>query len=144
MAEAKRIGLVSCSKRKSRKKASARRLFQGALFKKALVYAEKNYDIILLLSERYHLIGPDEVIEPYEEDIYRMSQSERRAWADAVFSELKKFIIDNSEVYFHASKLHREKLVERLEDLGVTCYAPLANLMLGEQLQWYNRESYGI
>ena len=76
------------------------------LFRKAYSYAVGNYDYVSILSARYGLLLPDEVIEPYELTLYSMNNEEQRRWAERVFDQMEnKLPIDQiSEVIFHAER----------------------------------------
>ncbi len=64
-----RIGLVACAKRKLDHKSRAEDLYASTLFSKAKEYAEKNYEEWFILSAKYHLVDPNQEIDPYDESL---------------------------------------------------------------------------
>lgn len=80
----KTIVLVGCGKEKLAHPAPAKELYSGQLFKKARAYAERHGDAWRIISAKYSLLQPDEVIAPYDETVSGKSQAERRMWAVTV------------------------------------------------------------
>jgi methionyl-tRNA formyltransferase len=71
---AKTLGLVSCAKSKRSYPCTAKEMYQPSdLFRKAYGYAVKRYDLVAILSAKYGLLLPDEVIEPYDLTLNMMS-----------------------------------------------------------------------
>jgi hypothetical protein len=48
---------------------------------------------------------------------------------------------DLVKVYFHAGEYYREYLIPKLEEICITCEAPLKNLGIGKQKAWYKEHS---
>ena len=80
----RRIALVSCVKRKLTVPAAARELYISPLFRGLRDYAEVSTDAWYILSAKYGLLSPDDVIDPYELTLNRMPKAEREAWARRV------------------------------------------------------------
>lgn len=135
-----KIGLVSCSKSKIEFRAPARELYSKSdLFKKALEYAEKNYDKVFILSAKHGLIDPDKVIEPYEKTLKNMTSLQRTIWQIKVFDQMKEEF-DFKEVdaiYFHAGKAYRDLIEYTLDNLKIKHHNPLSGLGIGKQKRWY-------
>jgi hypothetical protein len=98
------------------------------LFKKALLYAEKNYNYVYILSALYGVVHPDEIIEPYDKTLIKMTVDERKSWYLMVENQLENL---KRPFIFFTGKLYNEKFEG---------YKPLNGLGLGEQLQWFNRQ----
>jgi hypothetical protein len=64
-----RIGLVGCVKAKRASPAPAAALSTSPLFAGRRHYAEATCDRWFILSARHGLLGPDQVIEPYDESL---------------------------------------------------------------------------
>ena len=110
------------------------------LFSKTFAYCSKNYDQVVILSAKYGLLFPDDMVEPYDLTLKKMSSAEVKDWAEMVFKQMQKRLNldDVSTVFFHAGSRYREKLIPKLQALGINCKAPLGNLGIGKQLKWYN------
>ena len=84
-----KIALIGCSKKKLSGGHLARNLYQGTLFQKSLVIAERlNFDLIYILSAKYGLLELDRWVESYNEDLTTKGKIERLSWAEWVKSEL--------------------------------------------------------
>jgi predicted RNA-binding protein len=137
-------GLISCTKTKQNHKCKASEMYSASdLFKKAYDYCTKKYDAVAILSAKYGLILPHDEIEPYDLALSGMSSEEREAWAERVFKQMKSRLNlkDIDKVYFHAGENYREHLIPKLEEICITCEAPLKNLSIGKQLAWYKEHN---
>jgi|APSaa5957512622_1039677.scaffolds.fasta_scaffold16876_3 hypothetical protein len=135
-----KLGLLSCTKSKQNYTCSAAKMYEpSTLFSKAYRYARKNYDIIGILSAKYGILLPDEIIEPYELSLKTMRKKHKQAWAVQVNSELSsKFNFESiSRIYIHAGKDYREHLLPLIEKRKIAVEIPLEGLSFGQQLKWY-------
>lgn len=83
--------LIACSKQKEAAPRPARQLYKSQLFTKSLAYAEqRGADTIYILSAKHGLLGPNQVIAPYDETLSRQPRAERRRWAQRVLGQLKR------------------------------------------------------
>lgn len=128
-----RIGLVACTKKKQPYACPAREMYSpSALFRKASAYCAREYDRWYILSAKYGLLSPEDVVEPYDDTLQSMSKTERTSWGKRVSSQLKKL---GDHVYFaHAGQAHLKPLS------GVNVVDVLSGLRIGERLHWYNEE----
>ena len=139
-----RLGLVSCTKSKQSYQCQAGTMYlPSALFRKAYDYSRRHYDSVGILSAKYGLLLPEEVIDPYELTLNRMGVTQRKRWADKVLNQIEEKIgLGNiREVYFHTGNKYREFLIPPLESMGISCIVPLEGLPLGLQLRWYDKKS---
>lgn len=133
----KHIALLSCVKTKRDYPTQARDLYQSALFKKSLAYAESlEADEILVLSAEHGLTGLDEALAPYEKTLNRMPVAERREWSADVLKRLgDRFDLEDDHFTVLAGLRYREHLLPHLAHHTV----PMAGLQFGEQLQFLKR-----
>lgn len=140
----KTLGLISCTKGKQDHRCKASEMYSASdLFNKAYDYCTKKYDAVAILSAKYGLLLPNEEIEPYDLTLNDMSSEEREAWAERLFKQMKSRLNlkDLDKVYFHAGENYREHLIPKLEEICITCEAPLKNLTFGKQKAWYKKHS---
>jgi cytoplasmic iron level regulating protein YaaA (DUF328/UPF0246 family) len=83
-----RIGLISCSKQKLDHPAPAQELYQGQLFKLSKKWISSRCDEWAILSARYGLVMPDQVIEPYDLALSRLPRLKQQRWRDWVHEQL--------------------------------------------------------
>ena len=132
------IVLLSCVKSKRSVRCKAGDMYTSPLFQKMMAYAHslkpKN---IFILSAKYGLLSPDDIIGPYEQTLKTMKAGERRQWAQGVLSELRKRCnLEADQFVFLAGTAYRENLVPHLNHYQV----PMEGLPFGKQLQWLDRQ----
>jgi hypothetical protein len=86
------ICLVSCSSRKRIGRHPAKDLYISDLFRKSRLYAENNSDRWGILSAKYGLLHPDDIVESYDVTLKTMPIAVRREWSAHVFQELKSML----------------------------------------------------
>lgn len=139
----KKIVLVSCVSEKRTVPSPARDLYTSDWFTKAARYAEQVADEWYILSARYGLVHPDQVLEPYNATLKTMGKSARQAWAAQVFASLKPRLSPGDTVVFLAGQAYREFLLAQVTRLGRKVEIPMEGLRIGEQMQWLNQHLKG-
>lgn len=139
----KTIVLVSCVSEKRTTACPARDLYTSDWFTKAARYAGQIADEWYILSAKYGLVHPDQVLEPYNTTLKTMGKSARQAWAEQVFASFKSRLSSDDTVVFLAGQAYREFLLARIARLGCKTEIPMEGLRIGEQMQWLNRHLKG-
>ncbi|MDA8332166.1 MAG: hypothetical protein M0027_13400 [Candidatus Dormibacteraeota bacterium] len=138
----KRIGLVGCVKSKLSRPARARDLYTSPLFVGRRSWVERTCESWFILSAKYGLVAPEQVVEPYDQTLTRMNRRERRAWSRAVVAALRAQLHDLSAYTFeiHAGAAYFDfGLRDSLVAEGAAVEIPSLHLRLGEQLALYRR-----
>ncbi|MBI9110646.1 DUF6884 domain-containing protein [Maridesulfovibrio ferrireducens] len=133
-----KIFLVSCVKIKQSVPCEAGKMYTSDWFKKAKAYTKKHCDEWYILSAKYGLLRPDEIVTPYEETLLKKRKVERLKWADMVITDLYKIISPQDEVTILAGLNYREFLTPWLEERGNKVIIPLEGLAIGKQKRWFN------
>jgi cytoplasmic iron level regulating protein YaaA (DUF328/UPF0246 family) len=130
------IVLVSCVKSKRGEPCRAGEMY--TLFHKMMAYAQRlKPKRIFILSAKYGLLSPDDMIEPYEQTLKTMKTAERRTWAQGVLSALRQNCdLDADTFVFLAGDAYRQNLVPHIKHYTV----PMEGLAFGKQLQWLERQ----
>jgi hypothetical protein len=137
----KRVALVACVAKKLSTPAPAKDLYISPLFKFARRYAESRADMWYILSAKYGLVNPEEVISPYEQTLNRMSSHTRRNWSRLVLSMLYDEGIQSGDTtIFLAGERYRSRVEEELSAKGVLVEVPMLGLSIGRQLQWLKNQ----
>jgi cytoplasmic iron level regulating protein YaaA (DUF328/UPF0246 family) len=138
-----KIALVSCTKIKANYTCTAKEMYrESTLFKKAVKYIEQqDYDEWYVLSAKYGLINQNDVIEPYDLTLNNMKASERKTWSDLVLKQLRNLESDLKQIDFYSGVKYREYLIPVLEEKSIICNVPLQGKGIGEQLQFYTRNT---
>ena len=97
------IGLVACSRTKADRPVPARELYLSPLFRAARKYAENRYGLgqWLILSARYGLVDPDQVLAPYDLSLRQLTARQREAWGDRIAIELTDRFPAGTVLWFH-------------------------------------------
>lgn len=119
---------------------AAKDLYVSQWFKKASSYAELISDRWFILSAKYGLIYPDQIIQPYDSSLITMSTKERKRWSERVSANLNIVVSSQDHVTFLAGLKYREYLIQPLKDLGCVISIPMEGLGIGQQLQWLNKQ----
>lgn len=67
----------------------ARDMYISTLFKTRYKYAQKMGKKIYIISAKYGLIAPNNIIEPYDITLKDFSSAERKKWAARVVAKLE-------------------------------------------------------
>ena len=132
----RRLFLVSCVKTKLSRSAKAKDLYVSNWFRKVRACVEREGSAWRILSAKYGLVHPEDVIQPYEKTLSTMRVTERRAWADNVLKALEPCLADADTVVFFAGERYREFLEPCLSRAGVGLDVPMRGLSQGRQLAW--------
>ena len=134
----KRIILISCVKKKLKTPAKAKDLYTSDLFKKSYRYAQLlNTDNIFILSAKYGLLDPNEVIEPYDETLNTKSSAEIREWSVKVITALKgKIDLEKAEVIILAGSKYYKYLLPHISNYKL----PLGTLSFGPRLSFLKKQ----
>jgi hypothetical protein len=128
------IGLVSCSQQKLSHAAPARELYCSPLFKLSLKYAESRCEKTYAISARHELVELDQVLEPYNTPLTKMTKQMRNAWGARVASKIfqahpdQQFLLLAGVDYMLAIRYGtRHENQKQIED-------PLKGMMIGQRL----------
>ncbi len=134
------IGLLACSRTKADRPSLARELYVSPLFRAARAYAERRYGPgqWLILSARYGLVDPDQVLAPYDLSLRQLTARQREAWGDRIAIELTDRFPAGTVLWFHAGALYRKAIAPVVVH---QVRFPLATLGIGQQLAWYRQHA---
>ena len=133
--------LVSCVSKKRAVPAPAQDLYVSPLFLKTRTYVESRGQPWYILSAKYGLVRPEQLIEPYDLTLKQMPVAERRRWAERVMSQLQPHLDGVAEVVFLAGQPYQEFLNPQIGRQGVAVYDPLQGLKIGERLRWLGQHT---
>jgi hypothetical protein len=92
---------------------------------------------IFILSAKYGLLSPDDIIEPYELTLKKMKKGERRAWAERVLMALRENCDLEADTFVVLAGVpYRENLLSHIKHYAV----PMRGLDFGTQLQWLGQQ----
>ena len=131
--------LVSCVAKKLPRPAPARELYTSTWFGKARGLVEAQGWPWFILSAKYGVVAPEQVIAPYEKTLNKRGTAERRHWAEGCLRALGPHVADVKSVVFLAGEKYREFLKPALANRGIEVHVPMQGLQIGKQLAWLDR-----
>jgi uncharacterized HhH-GPD family protein len=135
-----KIGLVGCVKSKLGSNTAAQDLYVSPLFRGRRAYVEQSCDRWFIISAKYGLVAPDQMIAPYDMTLKTVSRAERRSWSREVIKALQTSLgsLENHAFEIHAGAEYRNYgLIDGLKRMGATVEIPAGDLKLGQQLAFY-------
>ncbi len=135
-----RVFLVACSAGKVQAgSVPARDLYSSQLFTLARRYAEKHGAAWFILSAKFGLLDPAQLVAPYDESLNDKRAGERAAWGQLVAEQIRLQQLAGVELVILAGRAYRDPLQQLLEAQGHTITVPMAGLAIGKQLQFLTR-----
>jgi hypothetical protein len=132
--------LIGCVQTKNAVASAASDLFVGPLFEGRRRYAAARGLRWYILSAKFGLLAPGDVIGPYDMDLATQSPGYRKAWGQFVAAQLdeREHALRRRMIEVHAGAAYVDPLRAPLADRGAVLTLPVAHLRLGEQLAWYH------
>lgn len=132
-----KIGMVSCSKLKRNEACKASQMYDRShLFRFASEYCRSHYDQWYILSAKYGLLSPNEIIQPYDKCLYSMSVEDQERWGRMVADQIRQEVMPEDELYFHTGSLYSARIAKFLKN-EYHLYEPMQGLPIGKQMHWY-------
>jgi hypothetical protein len=137
--------LIGCVRTKKAVASAASELFASPLFAGRRRYAAGSGRPWYILSAKFGLLAPGDVIGPY--DVYLADQSPgyQRAWGEFAAAQLEQHehTMRGRRIEVHAGAAYVDPLRGPLAARGAVLAVPLAHLRQGEQLAWYGGHRVG-
>lgn len=127
--------LVSCVGKKRTAPAPARDLYISEWFTRARKLVEATGSNWFILSARFGLVPPDQVIAPYDVTLNDMPIAARRAWAADVQKQINRAIPPGGQCIVLAGERYREFLMDFITG-RYEVDVPMKGLAIGQQLRW--------
>lgn len=136
-----RVALVACSETKLGRRAPARELYTGHLFRLSLRYAEPRADRVFVLSALHGLLALDQAVDPYDYEMRNRAPAERRLWAARVLIDLILAVGTPTTLEVLAGEAYVAPLHPLLLDLELrhrwpAPRYPLGRLEIGDRKRW--------
>ena len=124
------IGFVSCVSQKRDRPCAAQDMYISPLFKKSRHLIELRTSRLFILSAKYGLLVPTQVIEPYEVTLKNMKRQQIDDWAALVRHQVQAIAYDHDLVVLAGSLYLRA-----FEGVSNKVITPLGRLPIGKRLQ---------
>lgn len=134
------IIFLSCTKKKLAYPCSAKEMYTASQwFRGGWRYAESlRPDHIFILSAKYGLLKPDDIIEPYERTLVSANIEAIKKWSIMVAKQIQKAGVNTSE---HAIFLCGYNYRRYISNLFPNHIAPLEHMGIGKQMQFFKEHT---
>lgn len=133
-----KVALISCSKLKNEGIMAACDLYsKSQLFNKMILYTKNNYDIVYILSAKYGLLKPYDIIESYDITLNTFNISQLKSWSNDVNNKIQNEIIFGSNIDMYCGIKYRKYLIPLLTNNYIV-NVPFIGLGIGQQLKKLN------
>lgn len=137
MSSTETVYLVSCVAKKLAAPAPAKDLYVSEWFLRARRYVESTGCPWFILSPKYGLVAPDQVLLPYEQTLKTIGVAERRMWARHVQAQMDTQLPPCQHIVIFAGMRYREFLLPYFEQRSLQVEIPMEGLTIGKQLSWF-------
>lgn len=134
------IIFLSCTKQKQNATCMAKEMYSASQwFRGGYLYAlSLKPERVYILSAKYGLLSPEQVISPYNQTLSGARDGEVRRWSTAVYRQMVAQGINfNDEAVFLCGKNYRKYL----QRLFPKAQAPLKHLGIGRQMQFFKENT---
>lgn len=121
-----KIAVINCKAKKQKHACEAQEMYNVSFqFRSQIQFIEQYYDEYRILSSKYGLIKPTDVIEPYEISLAKggrlkqqqtLTNSEQQTWTNKVKQQIKQLEQEFDEVDLHISNSYLKTIKELLND----------------------------
>lgn len=107
--------ILSCTKKKLDHPAPAAELYQGDVFKKAQIWINRHNFSEVIISAKYGLVRPDEILKPYNKRI--KTKSDAISIQNKIIPKLRNLVQNKKAIVIIMGNLYVEALKPLLEEL---------------------------
>lgn len=131
--------LIGCVSQKNTDPMPAKDLYRSELFRRRRLWAEASRRPWWIVSAEYGLVGPDQVVAPYDTRIGRLPADAKAKLADSIADDLERGLgsLAGKVLELHAGDEYVLAIGPTLQRRGAQVFRPLQGLRIGEQLGWY-------
>lgn len=140
------LHLINCSSRKRDERCEARLLYdKSTLFRYSRDFLEKyNYTPYCILSAKYGLVKPTDVIDPYNVTLKGQSKDALKMWTDTVMHSIRTQYPDLEYVHMWTSNDYDNCLIPELRKAGIIVHTHLKGMGIGRKVKWLKDRISGI
>lgn len=134
------IVFISCTKKKLAHSCSAKEMYTASQwFRGGWRFAESLHpDHIYILSAKYGLLRPDDIIEPYNKTLVTENIKAIKVWSAIVARQIYNEGIDRSDRVIFLCGLNYRRFIRNLFPNRVE---PLAHMGIGKQMQYFKENT---
>lgn len=130
------VGIITCGCKKKDNAAAAKDFYTGTAFTVYRDYMIENFDHWVILSAKYGLVLPDQIVSPYNTYIKDLDAEEKYKLADTFCRDLKQKFPDVSTFKFYVSDEYKKVLLPHFDRYNINAEFPLDGLPYGKKLHF--------
>jgi len=117
----KTVVLIACVKEKKNSPCKAIDMYQGNDFTSWVNYSKKiNADKIFILSGKYGLLKPNEIIAPYDFNLNNANKEYKEHWADNVLKKLEEETnLQKDTFILMCNNIYAENLLAKIKNYSI-------------------------
>lgn len=129
------LAIIPCTNQKSDEPGPAREVWIGGHFQLTLMHVEEFFDEVRIMSFKYGMITPDQVIEPYDMNIHMEPLPVRVRWKRMVMQQIQDLVetYQPSVVGLYVGKADQDWLIKTFGGRGAKVIIPWAGKGTGQR-----------
>ena len=92
-----------------------------------------------ILSAKYHVLMPDDMVEPYDMFLGKFKKQEKEEWWKITAGQLLENFPENTIYHFYAGQNYINGILPILQEAGRKYKCYLNDLGMGYKIQWFNQ-----
>lgn len=133
------IALIGCGKRKAAAACPASEMYTGSYFKAVASFVKKRFPAHYILSAKYGLLKPSQLIQPYDLTLNKFSRGGKEAWAARVHAQMLTAFPEDAALVFFCGQNYYQSLIPLLPFPSRTPFKGLGGM--GKQLRWMKEQT---
>ena len=136
-----KVAVINCGSAKQNKPCKAKDLYIGSLFVASRQFCESNYDNWCILSAKYHVVMPNEIIAPYDMFLTNFSKKEKQEWSKITAEQLLSKFPKDAKFDFYVSQSYIQDTLPYLDKENRIYNTFLNDLGMGYKIQWFKNHT---
>ena len=136
-----KVAVINCGSAKQHKKCKAQDLYIGSLFLASQEFCKSKYDQYCILSAKYHVLLPDDIVEPYDMFLTKFSKKDKEEWSRITAEQLLTKFPEDTEFDFYVSQSYLTYVLPYLDKAKRVYNTYLNDLGMGYKIQWFQQHT---
>lgn len=133
------VAVINCGAEKQYKKCKAKDLYTGSLFVASRKFAQSNYSQYCILSAKYHVLMPDDIVKPYDMFLGNFTKQQKQEWWQETAKQLMVKFSTGTKFDFYVGQDYVEGILPILDSNNIQYECFLNHLGMGYKIQWFQQ-----
>lgn len=130
------VAIITCGLKKKKVAAPAQDFYTGTSFRVYCTYVSENFKNWVILSAKYGMVLPSQVLEPYDTYIKDLSAEDKRILMNRFICSLKDTFPKAGKFIFFVSDAYKKAILEVISGYNISVEFPFEGLRFGQKLQF--------